>query len=101
MASTITLASFEFDDKRLLQSMERLQTVIFELNKKQKELTLQSKNQQLEANNLSKTNENLAKTGKTLSSEYQNNQKRLQELNAEQENPVQKTKNASNRATKP
>jgi len=86
MAETITLASFEFDDKKLVQSLENLQKELFELQKKQKELTLQSKNYQLEANNLAKQNENLAKSGKTLSSEYQNNQKRLQALNTEQEN---------------
>jgi len=57
------------------------------------ELTLQSKNQQLEANNLAKTNENLAKSGKTLSSEYQSNQKQLQELNTEQETLFKKQKN--------
>jgi len=92
MPEKISLASFEFDDKKLLASLERLQEEIYKLNQRQKDLATQTKKNELETKTLTKSQNDLTNIGKQASAEFQNNKKRLQELNAEQENLFKKQK---------
>jgi len=81
MSEIITLASFDFDDKKLLASLEELQAEMHKLNQKQKELATQSKKNELETKSLTIAQGELVKAGKQNSQEFLNNKKRLEELN--------------------
>lgn len=80
MANTINIASFGFDESKLVQSIEQLQSSLFELRKEQERYAKESTNLKKSYSDLEKAQIELRKRNQQESAQYKDNSKAMQDI---------------------
>lgn len=80
----VNIASFEFDTSRMEQSLEELNGKIYDLRQEQERYRNQQKANALEVRNLEAEQRRLTATNQQAGQAYNDNKKKLEELNARQ-----------------
>lgn len=80
MEEIINIATFSFDDGKLRQSIDQLQTRLFDLKKEQEALNATYRQSQKEIDELVKVNQLLTNANQQESASYKENEARIKEL---------------------
>lgn len=80
MEDIINIATFSFDDGKLRQSIDQLQTRLFDLKKEQEALNATYKQSQKEIDELVKVNQLLTNANQQESASYKENEARIKDL---------------------